>query len=66
MPRPVERYPPRSDNLDERSMELLILGPEGGSSTMALKKDGLSLGRAADNDLAYPNDPWLSRYHLRF
>jgi sigma-B regulation protein RsbU (phosphoserine phosphatase) len=47
-------------------MELLILGPEGGSSTMPLKKDGLSLGRAADNDLAYPNDPWLSRYHLRF
>jgi len=33
---------------------------------MPLKKDGLSLGRAADNDLAYPNDPWLSRYHLRF
>ena len=47
-------------------MELLILGPEGGSSTRPLKNDGLSLGRAADNDLAYPNDPWLSRYHLRF
>lgn len=47
-------------------MELLILGPEGGSSTMQLKKDGLSLGRAADNDMPYPNDPWLSRYHLRF
>jgi len=48
-------------------MELLILGPEGGSSTtVPLKKEVLSLGRAADNDLPYPNDPWLSRYHLKF
>jgi len=47
-------------------MELLILGAEGGSSTVPLQKDALSLGRAADNDLPYPNDPWLSRYHLRF
>ncbi len=47
-------------------MELLILGAEGGTSTVLLEKDALSLGRAADNDLAYPNDPWLSRYHLRF
>jgi sigma-B regulation protein RsbU (phosphoserine phosphatase) len=47
-------------------MELLILGAEGGSKTVLLQKDTLSLGRAADNDLPYPNDPWLSRYHLRF
>ncbi len=47
-------------------MELLILGPEGGSSTVPLQKSAVSLGRAADNDLPYPNDPWLSRYHLRF
>jgi len=47
-------------------MEILILGAEGGSSTVPLQKDTLSLGRAADNDLPYPNDPWLSRYHLRF
>jgi pSer/pThr/pTyr-binding forkhead associated (FHA) protein len=44
----------------------MILGTEGGSSTVPLKQDALSLGRAPDNDLAYPNDPWLSRYHLRF
>lgn len=44
----------------------MILGPEGGSSTIPLQKEALSLGRAADNDLPYPNDPWLSRYHLRF
>ncbi|MBV8569094.1 MAG: SpoIIE family protein phosphatase, partial [Acidobacteriaceae bacterium] len=31
-----------------------------------LRKPTLSLGRSADNDLAYPDDPWLSRYHLCF
>ncbi|MBV8553109.1 MAG: SpoIIE family protein phosphatase [Acidobacteriaceae bacterium] len=33
---------------------------------MELRKATLSLGRSADNDLAYPEDPWLSRYHLCF
>ncbi len=47
-------------------MELLISGPEGLSKTVELRKDSLSLGRSADNDLAYPEDPWLSRYHLCF
>jgi sigma-B regulation protein RsbU (phosphoserine phosphatase) len=47
-------------------MELLISGPEGSSRTVELDKDLLSLGRSADNDLAYPEDPWLSRYHLCF
>jgi serine phosphatase RsbU (regulator of sigma subunit) len=47
-------------------MELLILGPEGESKTVALQQSGLSLGRSSDNDLSYPNDPWLSRYHLFF
>ncbi len=47
-------------------MELVIQGPEGEARKIALQKDLLSLGRSADNDLAYPNDPWLSRYHLRF
>jgi serine phosphatase RsbU (regulator of sigma subunit) len=47
-------------------MELLISGPKGLSTTYELKKDNLSLGRAADNDLAYPEDPWLSRFHLTF
>jgi serine phosphatase RsbU (regulator of sigma subunit)/pSer/pThr/pTyr-binding forkhead associated (FHA) protein len=47
-------------------MELLISGPEDSSKTVELAKDNLSLGRSADNDLAYPQDPWLSRYHLRF
>jgi sigma-B regulation protein RsbU (phosphoserine phosphatase) len=47
-------------------MELVISGPEGSSSTVPLDKDSLSLGRSPENDLAYPEDPWLSRYHLAF
>ena len=47
-------------------MELLISGPEGSSTNIELRKPILSLGRSADNDLPYPEDPWLSRYHLTF
>ncbi|HEX4750155.1 MAG TPA: SpoIIE family protein phosphatase [Bryobacteraceae bacterium] len=47
-------------------MELLISGPKGQPTTFELKKEPLSLGRSADNDLAYPDDPWLSRFHLCF
>jgi serine phosphatase RsbU (regulator of sigma subunit) len=47
-------------------MDLLISGPEGSSTNIELRKPILSLGRSADNDLAYPDDPWLSRYHLTF
>jgi phosphoserine phosphatase RsbU/P len=47
-------------------MELLISGPEGSSKVVELRNDKVSLGRAGDNDLAYPDDPWLSRYHLCF
>lgn len=47
-------------------MELLISGPEGSPTRVELKKQTLSLGRSADNDLPYPDDPWLSRYHLCF
>ncbi len=31
-----------------------------------LKKYAMRLGRSLDNELAYPEDPWLSRYHLIF
>lgn len=47
-------------------MELLISQPEGDLKTVELQSEALSLGRSADNDLAYPHDPWLSRYHLSF
>ncbi|MGH9582373.1 MAG: SpoIIE family protein phosphatase [Bryobacteraceae bacterium] len=46
-------------------MELVISGPEGFPKTVELAGN-LSLGRATDNDLAYPQDTWLSRYHLCF
>src|SRR6185437_5088518 len=47
-------------------MELLISGPTGSPTRVELSNKTLSLGRSADNDLAYPEDPWLSRYHLTF
>lgn len=47
-------------------MEILISGPEGSSTKVELRKSTLSLGRSVDNDLAYPDDPWLSRRHLCF
>ncbi|HMF79190.1 MAG TPA: SpoIIE family protein phosphatase [Bryobacteraceae bacterium] len=47
-------------------MELLISGPDGDPTRVELVKPALTLGRAVDNDLAYPDDPWLSRSHLRF
>src|SRR5690349_6601277 len=46
-------------------MQLLIKGPDGSSTTVELPAKPLSLGRAAENDLAYPSDPALSRHHLR-
>ena len=47
-------------------MELIISGPEGRSKTVELTTGPLGLGRSSDNYLAYPEDPWLSRYHLAF
>lgn len=47
-------------------MELVISQPEGVRKSVDLRKDSFSVGRSADNDLAYPDDPWLSRYHLCF
>lgn len=45
-------------------MQLVITGLDGSSRTVKLQNAPLSLGRAADNALPYPNDPALSRYHL--
>ncbi len=47
-------------------MELKISGPDGFSRSVQLTSATVNLGRSADNALAYPNDPWLSRYHLSF
>lgn len=47
-------------------MELVISQAAGAPKIVELEKNSLSLGRSADNDLAYPDDPWLSRYHLCF
>ncbi len=45
-------------------MELIISALEGPATRIELAKNSLSLGRSMDNDLAYPDDPWLSRFHL--
>ncbi len=45
-------------------MQLVITGLDGSSRTVELQNTALSIGRASDNALAYPNDPALSRYHL--
>jgi pSer/pThr/pTyr-binding forkhead associated (FHA) protein len=47
-------------------LELFISGPDGPPARLELRKSPLTLGRSVDNDLAYPHDPWLSRYHLCF
>jgi serine phosphatase RsbU (regulator of sigma subunit) len=47
-------------------LELTISGPEGSSRKIELKNGRVNLGRSTDNQLAYPNDPWLSRSHLAF
>jgi serine phosphatase RsbU (regulator of sigma subunit) len=47
-------------------LELVISALEGSATNVKLVKAPLSLGRSADNDLAYPDDPWLSRFHLTF
>jgi phosphoserine phosphatase RsbU/P len=45
-------------------MQLLITGPSGAASAVDLTDKPLSLGRSIDNDLAYPDDPALSRRHF--
>jgi serine phosphatase RsbU (regulator of sigma subunit) len=45
-------------------LELHISALEGPATRIELVKNSLSLGRSVDNDLAYPDDPWLSRFHL--
>jgi serine phosphatase RsbU (regulator of sigma subunit) len=47
-------------------MELFISTAEGTPTKVELVEGSLKLGRSADNDLAYPEDPWLSRFHLCF
>jgi sigma-B regulation protein RsbU (phosphoserine phosphatase) len=44
--------------------ELVVYGPEGGSKIVSLANGSVSLGRAASNDLSYPDDSGLSRQHF--
>ena len=44
--------------------QLLIADAEGNRQPRPLSGRRLSLGRAVDNDLSYPEDTGLSRHHL--
>jgi serine phosphatase RsbU (regulator of sigma subunit)/pSer/pThr/pTyr-binding forkhead associated (FHA) protein len=44
--------------------ELVVYGLEGGSKIVSLAGGSVSLGRAASNDLSYPDDSGLSRQHF--
>jgi serine phosphatase RsbU (regulator of sigma subunit) len=44
--------------------ELLVRLANGSTQTISLRGSRLTVGRAPDNDLAYPDDPLMSRYHL--
>jgi adenylate cyclase len=44
--------------------ELVVYGPEGGPRIVSLESGSISLGRAASNDLSYPDDSGLSRQHF--
>lgn len=44
--------------------ELVVCGPGGASRTVSLASGSVSLGRAASNDLSYPDDSGLSRQHF--
>ena len=44
--------------------KLLIHTPHEGSKVLAIETGSISLGRAATNDLCYPDDTGLSRQHL--
>src|SRR5579883_1936817 len=46
--------------------QLLISTPDGVSKTVTLDAPQYSLGRALNNDLAFPEDVGLSRQHLAF
>jgi len=46
--------------------ELAIYFPDGSKRRVPLQGQRITLGRSSDNDLAYPDDPVLSRRHLVF
>jgi phosphoserine phosphatase RsbU/P len=51
---------------ERQSRHLIVRTPDGKNRIVALSEERLSLGRAAGNDLCYPDDAGLSRQHLAF
>lgn len=46
--------------------EISLTGPDGQTRTVPLDRDRISVGRAPENDLPFPEDIGLSRHHLLF
>lgn len=46
--------------------ELSVTLPDGATKPVQLEGDHLAVGRAPENDLAFPEDIGLSRHHFRF
>ncbi len=46
--------------------ELSVTCPDGSTRVVPLEGEHISIGRAPENDLAFPDDVGLSRHHLRF
>src|SRR5690242_4897109 len=44
--------------------ELIVHEPNGSTQALPIAAGRISLGRAASNDLSYPEDSGLSRHHL--
>src|ERR1700724_228548 len=55
---------PATAEIPRMDEELVVYGPEGGPKTVSLAGGSISLGRAASNDLSYPDDSGLSRQHF--
>lgn len=49
-----------------QTLELAIQLFDGSQRLIPLENQRLSLGRSSENDLAYPDDPVLSRRHINF
>lgn len=49
---------------DAPAHRLVAIGPDGSRRSLEIAFDRLTVGRALDNDLAYPEDAGLSRHHL--
>lgn len=51
---------------EDAGAELRVTTPQGRTRSIPLESSEITLGRAKDNDLSFPEDDGLSRQHLKF